>query len=91
MLKTPHVIEGTMLGQLGTEWNFSEEARKSHVQSVPLFYYRVVGFYLKGKVPAMVGDTTQQIYVIPKEQAGFHRNKMEAAGENEYGIAHHQR
>jgi polar amino acid transport system substrate-binding protein len=50
---TQYVIEGKALGQLGTEWNFPEDARKNAVQSVPLFYYRVVGFYLNDRLSAI--------------------------------------
>jgi polar amino acid transport system substrate-binding protein len=46
---TQYVIHGQALAQLGTEWNFPEPARKTAVQSVPLFYYRVVGFHLKDR------------------------------------------
>lgn len=49
---TLYVIEGKALAQLGTEWNFPEEARKNDVRGVPLFYYRVVGFYLKDNIDA---------------------------------------
>lgn len=45
---TKYVSEGRELAQLGTEWNFPEESRKD-IQAVPMFYYRVVGFYLKDR------------------------------------------
>lgn len=42
---TKYVMSGTVLGQLGTEWNFPATVREGAITSVPLFYYRVVGFY----------------------------------------------
>ena len=45
---TNSVIEGRELAQLGTEWNFPEETRKD-IQALPMFYYRVAGFYLKDR------------------------------------------
>lgn len=46
---TRYVGSGMELGQLGTEWNFPIEVRENAIVSVPLFYYRVVGFYLKDR------------------------------------------
>lgn len=46
---TLYVQRGEALGQLGTEWNFPAQARENDLISVPLFYYRVVGFYLKSQ------------------------------------------
>jgi len=42
---TQYVMNGTVLGQLGTEWNFPATVRERAITPVPLFYYRVVGFY----------------------------------------------
>lgn len=46
---TQYVLSGAALGQLGTEWNFPSGTRETHIISVPLFYYRVVGFYRKDR------------------------------------------
>lgn len=46
---TMYVMEGRELAQLGTEWNFPEESRKKDIHALPMFYYRVVGFYLKDR------------------------------------------
>lgn len=43
---TQYVIEGRSLGQLGTIWNFPIE-EKDNLYFVPIFYYKIVGFYLK--------------------------------------------
>jgi polar amino acid transport system substrate-binding protein len=45
---TEYVKRGQELAQLGTVWNFPEASRKD-LQPVPMFYYRVVGFYLKDR------------------------------------------
>lgn len=58
---TQYVIDGKALAQLGTEWNFPEDARKNDVQSVPLFYYRVVGFHLKDKFNAISFKTLKDL------------------------------
>lgn len=58
---TQYVIDGKALAQLGTEWNFPDEARKNDVQSVPLFYYRVVGFYLKDRFKTMSFKTLKEL------------------------------
>lgn len=58
---TQYVIGGEALGQLGTEWNFPEDVRKNDVQSVPLFYYRVVGFYLKDRLNPMSFKTLKDL------------------------------
>ncbi|WP_417070506.1 substrate-binding periplasmic protein [Niveibacterium terrae] len=58
---TQYVIAGTELGQLGTEWNFSEEARKNSVKSVPLFYYRVQGFYLNDHFRSIAFKTLKDL------------------------------
>ncbi len=49
MRSTKYVLSGTALGQLGTEWNFPEASRNKDITPVPLFYYRVVGFYRKDR------------------------------------------
>lgn len=46
---THYVLSGKVMGQLGTKWNFPAKARENELISVPLFYYRVVGFYLKSQ------------------------------------------
>jgi ABC-type amino acid transport substrate-binding protein len=58
---TQYVIDGKALAQLGTEWNFPEEARKNDVQSVPLFYYRVVGFHRKDRFKAISFKTLKDL------------------------------
>lgn len=58
---TQYVIDGDALAQLGTEWNFPEDVRKNAVQSIPLFYYRVVGFHLKDKFNAISFKTLKDL------------------------------
>ncbi len=45
---TAMVERGIALSQLGTIWNFPESSRKE-LEPVSMFYYRVVGFYLKDR------------------------------------------
>jgi len=58
---TKYVIDGKVMAQLGTEWNFPEQERSSSVTSVPLFYYRVVGFYLEDKFPDISFKSLQDL------------------------------
>ncbi len=45
---TRYVLNGKALAQLGTEWNFPEESRKE-IHPMPMFNFRVIGFYLKDR------------------------------------------
>lgn len=46
---TSYVLTGKALGQMGTIWNFPPE-QHDLLDTVAIFYYQVVGFYLKDRV-----------------------------------------
>lgn len=58
---TKYVVEGKLLGQLGTEWNFPEAEREVSITSIPLFYYRVVGFYLRDRFEEIRFDSLSDL------------------------------
>ena len=58
---TKYVTDGDVLAHLGSEMNFSEEARKNDVQSVRVFYFRAVGFYLKDRFKSISFKTLKDL------------------------------
>ncbi len=46
---TSYVLSGKALGQMGTIWNFPP-AKHEQLDTVAIFYYQVVGFYLKDRL-----------------------------------------
>ncbi len=59
---TQNVVEGEVLASLGSERNYSEDARKNDVlQSVRVFYFRTVGFYLKDRFKSISFKTLKDL------------------------------
>jgi polar amino acid transport system substrate-binding protein len=78
---TQYVIEGKALAQLGTDWNFPADARKNDVQSIPLFNYRVVGFYRKDRFKTISFRSLNDLQVY---RIGVIRGSSDAATLLEY-------
>jgi len=58
---TQYVLDGYVLAHLGSERNFSEEELKNDVQSVRVFYFRAVGFYLKDRFKSISFKTLKDL------------------------------
>lgn len=76
MRSTHYVMKGEELAQLGTKWNFPKETNTSTIESVPLFYYRVVGFYLKDRFKSISFKTLNDLKAF---RLGVIRGSSDAA------------
>lgn len=57
---TALVHSGEQLCQLGTLWNFPNDSR-GDLEALPVFYYRVVGFYLKERIGKITFKNTDDL------------------------------